>query len=100
MLTETGVKESGLHEKLENGEPLQMEVGMLWFDNDSQRSLPERIEKAAQYYYRKYGRDASVCYLNPAGDVVELPGMVGEIRILSSKKILPDHFWIGVGKPA
>jgi len=77
-----------------------MEVGMLWFDNDPKRSLPERIEKAAQYYFSKYGRDASVCYMNPKGDLNDLPGMVGEIRILSSKTILPNHFWIGIGKHA
>jgi len=100
MNTRTDVKEPELQHKLKNGEPLQMEVGMLWFDNDQQQSLPERIEKAAKYYYRKYGRDASVCYLNPEGTIIELPGKVGEIRILVSKKILPDHFWIGVGKPA
>jgi hypothetical protein len=95
------VAEPDVEQKTMNrGESLTMEVGMLWFDNDRNRSLPERIERAALYYCRKYGRDASVCYLNPRGDMVELPGQVGEIRILPSTTILPDHFWIGIGEPA
>ena len=86
--------------KIHIGEPVTMEVGMLWFDNDKKRTLSERIETAAEYYHRKYGRDASICYLNPRGDQMDLPVSVGEIRILPSKTILPNHFWIGIGRPA
>ncbi|MGA2111319.1 MAG: hypothetical protein ABSG98_04110 [Anaerolineales bacterium] len=83
-----------------------MELGMLWFDGDTQRPLQERLERAARYYSQKYGRRANTCYLHPStiepsgnrsdrksGRRVELvAGMV----VRSSRTVLPNHFWLGV----
>ena len=33
-----------------------MHTGMLWFDN-SQSTLPVKIQKAVEYYHKKYGRN-------------------------------------------
>ena len=32
-----------------------MNIGMLWFDNDTKTELTIKIERAAHYYREKYG---------------------------------------------
>ena len=34
-----------------------MDIGMLWFDNDKKSSIPSKVEKAARYYQKKYGKN-------------------------------------------
>ncbi len=87
-----------------------MEIGMLWFDNDKTTSIPVRVEKAARYYQKKYGVDPDLCYVHPKtingdngqADPSRKTGsqekmIIGKILVLLNKKVLPDHFWIGVG---
>jgi hypothetical protein len=87
-----------------------MEIGMLWFDNDKGTSIPNKVKKAARYYQKKYGVSPDLCYVHPKtakgangkkkssknGSQLEQL-RIGKIRVLKNKKILPDHFWIGVG---
>lgn len=73
-----------------------MLIGMLWYDN-TKGHLHERIEKAADYYERKYGQWPSVVYVNP----VEVPGVPvtdSGIEIRTSTQILPHHFWVGMAE--
>ena len=86
-----------------------MDIGMLWFDNDKKSSVPSKVERAARYYQKKYGKNPDICYIHPkmvkgvngekknskktAG---QKPLKIGKILILKNKKVLPDHFWIGV----
>jgi len=82
---------------------------MLWFDNDRKSSIPSKVEKAARYYQKKYGKKPDVCYVHPkmvkgekgknkgakkptAGN----PLKIGKILVLKNDKVLPDHFWIGI----
>ena len=72
-----------------------MNVGMMWFDNDPKKELRIKIESAAAYFKKKYGRVPDLCLINPA----MMPAGVidsGNIRVKSFKSILPDHLWIGV----
>ena len=87
-----------------------MEIGMLWFDNEKGTSIPNKVEKAARYYQKKYGVSPDLCYVHPK-TVKSENGKnkkhknetgtgqlkIGKIQVLKNKKILPDHFWIGVG---
>ena len=72
-----------------------MNVGMLWFDNDPQRTFDEKVNRAAEHYRRKYGRAPEVCFVNP-----ESAKAAGEkattMRVETSKTVLPNHFWLGV----
>ena len=72
-----------------------MNIGMLWFDADPNNSLPRRVERAASYYQEKYGRQPNTCVLHPVtlGEVD--PGSIPAIKIETSLKILPEHFWVG-----
>ena len=42
-----------------------MHTGMLWFDN-SQTALNIKIQKAVDYYHKKYGRTPDLCLVHPS----------------------------------
>jgi hypothetical protein len=83
-----------------------MNVGMLWFDNDSKVSLDIKVERAAAYYRNKYGKTPTLCFVHPSmlpetcrvsqdevqGKVYTTDG----IEVRSNRSVLPNHFWIGV----
>lgn len=72
-----------------------MNVGMLWFDNDTQSEIKTKIKRAAAYYQKKYGAHPNLCYVHPSmvsGDAVKAEG----IEIRTTRSVLPHHFWIGV----
>ena len=87
-----------------------MEIGMLWFDNDQKASIPIKVERAVQYYQKKYGKNPNLCFVHPKtvmGDKARKKGSkkitdqdslkIGQVLVLKNEKILPDHFWIGIG---
>jgi len=77
-----------------------MKVGLLWFDDDPQRAIEEKIRRAAKRYREKFGRAANICYVNPAN--LEGNGRLkdgfrcGRMKVIASPRILPHHFWLGV----
>lgn len=73
-----------------------MDIGMLWFDDDGKRNTAEKIKRAAEYYKAKYGREPVVCYVHP--DLLDngKEGQVGLIRIIGSRTVIKNHFWLGV----
>jgi len=80
-----------------------MNVGMLWFDNDSNTDLPTKIARAANYYAGKYGDHPNLCFVHPCmekkdqettKDGQELSS--GGIELRFTKTVLPHHFWIGI----
>jgi hypothetical protein len=90
-----------------------MKVGLLWFDNDSARDLASKVARAAAHYQRKYGRAPQLCYVNPdtlKHDAARGNGskavardngdVVAGIQVLTSKTVLPNHFWLGVKEEA
>lgn len=71
-----------------------MHVGMLWFDNDTKSSLPEKVKRAADYYRRKYGEVPDLCLVNPA--MLEKGNVEGtEVKVETAADIQPNHFWVG-----
>jgi hypothetical protein len=85
---------------------MEMEIGMLWFDNDAQANMPSKVEKAARYYLQKYGVDPDVCYVHPQmiaggngkgnGKNGGEPLQIGRVAVFKNEGVLPDHLWIGV----
>ncbi len=73
-----------------------MNVGMLWFDNDVAKELAERIERAADFYLNKYGREPNVCFLHPETGNGDFPREIGGLTIRTSESVLANHFWLGV----
>jgi hypothetical protein len=80
-----------------------MNIGMLWFDNDTQSDLDQKIQRAANYYQQKYGKQPDLCYVHPS---MALPlqngnpgNKAGGIEVKTTKSVLPNHFWIGIHSP-
>ena len=80
-----------------------MNVGMLWFDNDSKTDLCAKVSRAADYYRGKYGRRPNMCYVHPSMALPDQevdsasPAMkAGDIEVRLTKSVLPHHFWIGI----
>jgi hypothetical protein len=73
-----------------------MKVGMLWFDEDQTSSLQVRIDRAVEYYQRKYGARPDLCMVHPR--TLEQDGTAGDgkMRVRSSSAVLPNHFWLGI----
>ena len=72
-----------------------MHTGMLWFDNDPKTGLMLKVERAADYYRQKYGRNPDLCLVHPSMLSKELPAS-GKIAIRPYRPILPGHLWIGI----
>ncbi len=72
-----------------------MHTGMLWFDNDPKTELPAKIERAADYYRKKYGKTPNICLVNPRMLSNEKT-KAGRVELRPSPVILPNHLWLGV----
>jgi hypothetical protein len=75
-----------------------MDIGMLWFDSDNNLDVSVRIKKASQYYRTKYGREPNLCYVHPSTGGTGVPNIIGDLKVVTSRTVLPDHFWLGIEK--
>jgi hypothetical protein len=67
---------------------------MLWFDN-SQIALDVKIQKAMDYYRKKYGRIPDLCLVHPSM-LQDTKLEDRKITIRPYRPVLPGHIWIGV----
>ena len=77
-----------------------MDIGMLWYDDDTKRPFGEKVARAVDYYKAKYGSVPTVCFVNPA--TLKTAGAAdtesaGGVQIRSARNVMVDHFWLGVG---
>ena len=72
-----------------------MKIGWMWFDNDPNRTIEEKVRQAAQKYQDKFGRLPNTCYVNQAA-ITGPETKVGRIRVVGAPNILVHHFWLGV----
>jgi hypothetical protein len=72
-----------------------MFIGMLWFDNDPATALAAKVQRAAEYYRKKYGLAPDICMVNPAM-LPEVSLQSEGVTVRASRVILPGHLWIGV----
>ena len=75
-----------------------MHTGMLWFDN-SQTALTVKIQKAVEYYHKKYGRTPDLCLVHPSMLDEDQRGKrqieVCKLTVRPYRPVLPGHIWIG-----
>ena len=72
-----------------------MKEGLLWFDNDPNRKLVDKVSQAAARYQVRLHQKPTVCYLSPD----EFDGQIEEINGIYLKPapyIRPHYLWIGV----
>ena len=76
-----------------------MHTGMLWFDN-SQTALTVKIQKAVDYYNKKYGRSPDLCLVHPSmlGDSERSQRQleINKLTVRPYRPVLPGHIWIGI----
>lgn len=71
-----------------------MKKGMLWQVEEG-RPLSEEINRAAEYYRKKYGRKADTVEMHPSTmDEITRPELV-KLTLCSSAAIMPGTLWIG-----
>jgi hypothetical protein len=73
-----------------------MYTGMLWFDN-STATLNVKIQKAMDYYHKKYGRKPDLCLVHPSmmeadQNTVQISGLT----VRPYRPVLAGHIWIGI----
>lgn len=74
-----------------------MHTGMLWFDNDPKTTLSVKIQKAMDYYSKKFGRIPDICLVNPGMlDGGQKQFELGNLTIRPYQPVMPGHLWIGV----
>ena len=74
-----------------------MDIGMLWYDDDSKRPFGEKVARAVDYYKAKYGSVPTVCFVNPSA-LKDSPDTAAGVQIRSARNVMADHFWLGVGE--
>ena len=72
-----------------------MQAGMMWFDNDQQRTLAMKVKTAAEYYQKKYGRTPNLCMVNPSMIPEKMPEDIN-VSIRPYQPIVSGHLWIGI----
>lgn len=72
-----------------------MRHGVLWFDDGKNRTLAEKVERAARHYEARYHLKPTVCYVHPS-TMLGSAAWIDGIEIKESNVILPNHLWIGV----
>ena len=76
-----------------------MHTGMLWFDN-SQTALTIKIQKAVDYYHKKYGRTPDLCLVHPsmldASERNQHQLELNKLTVRPYRPVLPGHIWIGI----
>lgn len=73
-----------------------MLTGMLWFDN-SQTALTVKIQKAVDYYHKKYGRNPDLCLVHPSMlDKNQRQLEINKLTVRPYRPVLPGHIWIGI----
>jgi hypothetical protein len=71
-----------------------MHTGMLWFD-DSQTALALKIQKAVDYYQKKYGHQPDLCLVHPAM-LKDIKLAEDKVTVRAYRPVLPGHIWVGV----
>jgi hypothetical protein len=74
-----------------------MDIGMLWYDNDPKKALAEKVDQAASFYNKKYGKTPDLCFVHPSM-TQDGRSQAGIVEIRASGSVLPNYFWIGVNE--
>ncbi len=76
-----------------------MEVGLLWFDDNEDKSLKTKVNEAMAAYCarpRFAGKTPNTCYVHPSvlpeNQEVRLTG----VRVVATATVAPYHLFVGV----
>ena len=69
-------------------------IGWLWFDNSTDTTLAQKVQRAAIRYAKKHGRQPDVCYVHP--DALEAEQQLNGLAIVPAGCVLVNHFCLGI----
>ncbi len=73
-----------------------MHTGMLWVDT-SQTALPVKIQKAVDYYVKKYGRQPDLVLVHPSMmEANQRQLEINKLTVRPYRPVLPGHIWVGI----
>ena len=75
-----------------------MDIGMLWYDDDSKRRLDEKVARAVEFYRAKYGVQPTECYVHPGMLAAGDQAMTAGVRVRGNRTVIKNHLWLGVGE--
>jgi hypothetical protein len=76
-----------------------MNMGMLWYDDDKQTTLDQKVARAVDYYTSKYGARPNVCHVNPSM-LQGSSAIAAGVRVMAARMVMTNHFWLGVAESA
>ena len=76
-----------------------MDIGMLWYDGDTKRTLEAKVASAVAYYQTKYGATPTLCFVHPSMLAPEQNASAG-VQLRPARVVMINHFWLGVGENA
>ena len=74
-----------------------MDIGMLWYDGDTKRTLDAKVASAVEYYRTKYGATPTVCFVHPSMLTSAQAASAG-VQLRPARVVMVNHFWLGVGE--
>ena len=74
-----------------------MNIGMMWLDDNKNRSFEEKVKRAAAYYQQKYGQVPNLCMVSEQS-LAEVTS-IDDIKVQPANFVRPFHFWIGIHQP-
>jgi hypothetical protein len=72
-----------------------MQQGLLWFDNNTDIDITEKVKQAATRYRKRLQHQPTVCYVNEA-EYDQNFSKVGKIIIRPASNVRRHHFWLGI----
>ena len=76
-----------------------MKEGLLWFDNDPNHKLADKVKQAAVRYKVRMQCKPTICYVN-VDDYSDKTPKVNGIVLRPSITVRPNYLWIGVENEA
>ena len=73
----------------------QMQMGLLWFDDNPSLPVSSKIEQAARRYRERFGRSPDLCYVHPR-TLADAKDLSVDLQVAERPTVQPNNFWIGV----
>jgi hypothetical protein len=70
-----------------------MKEGLLWYDNQVNIDIKERITSAVKFFESKYGYVPKKCFVNPV--TLEKPLELNrKIKVIPNDRVMVNHIWL------
>ncbi len=70
-----------------------MNTGVLWYDDDPDRTLDKKVFAACARYAQKFGVAANTCYVHPLALGTATATVVNDVKVLAGKGMLRHNFF-------